>query len=119
MAVAWKVLTCDYTVSLDSKTNVITCVHWEATDSETVGSGDSAVDHTGRVYGSIAIDTSDLSSFIAYESVTEANVLAWVKAKLGATRIAAAETKIANQIAEKKAPVSGSKDRSKDGWVPV
>ena len=108
MAVAWKVLTCDYTVSLDSKTNVITCVHWEATDSETVGSGDSAVDHTGRVYGSIAIDTSDLSSFIAYDSVTEANALAWAKAALGAVEVTKTETSIAKQITESKTPVTST-----------
>ena len=108
MAVAWKVLTCDYTVSLDSKTNVITCVHWEATDSETVGSGDSAVDHTGRVYGSIAIDTSDLSSFIAYDSVTEANALAWAKAALGADEVTKIETDVASQITKSKTPVTGT-----------
>ena len=108
MAVAWKVLTCDYTVSLDSKTNVITCIHWEATDSETVGSGDSAVDHTGRVYGSIAIDTSDLSSFIAYDSVTEANALAWAKAALGADEVTKIETDVASQITKSKTPVTGT-----------
>ena len=108
MAVTWKVLTCDYTVSLNSKTNVITCVHWEATDSETVGSGDSAVDHTGRVYGSIAIDTSDLSSFIAYDSVTEANALAWAKAALGAVEVTKTETSIAKQITESKTPVTST-----------
>ena len=106
MAVAWKVLTCDYTVSLDSKTNVITCIHWEATDSETVGSGDSAVDHTGRVYGSIILDTSDLSSFTAYGSVTEANAIAWAKAALGANTVTSTEESVAAQILESKTPTS-------------
>ena len=108
MAVAWKVLTCDYTVSLDSKTNVITCVHWEATDSETVGSGDSAVNHTGRIYGSVVIDTSDLSSFIAYDSVTEANSLALAKAALGADEVTKIETDVASQITKSKTPVTGT-----------
>ena len=113
MAVKWTIETVYYE-SIDSKAKVISHVRWKDMDSETV----DYVVHYGYDTGRVTLDTSDLSSFIAYESVTEANVLAWVKAKLGATRIAAAETKIANQIAEKKAPVSGTKDRSKDGWVP-
>jgi len=104
MAVAWKVLTCDYTVSLDSKTNVITCVHWEATDSETV----SSVVHSGRIYGSVVIDTSDLSSFIAYDNVTEANALAWAKAALGADEVTKIETSVASQITKSKTPVTGT-----------
>ena len=62
MAATWKVVACDYTKSLNSEVDVITNVHWEVTDTETVG----ANSHFGRVYGSVGIDTSDLSSFIAY-----------------------------------------------------
>ena len=76
MAATWKVVACDYAKSLGGEVDVITTVHWEILDKETVGSGDSAVDHTGRTYGSVVLDTSDLSSFTAYGSVTEANAIA-------------------------------------------
>ena len=47
MAATWKVVACDYAKSLNSKTDVITVVHWEVTDSETV----SGKVHSGRTYG--------------------------------------------------------------------
>ena len=89
MAVTWGVIACDYAKSLSSKADVITNVHWEATDKETV-------------------DTSDLSSFIAYASVTEANAIAWAKAALGSDEVTRIETDVTAQITESKTPTSGS-----------
>ena len=108
MAATWKVVACDYTKSLNSKTDVITVVHWEVTDSETVGSGDSAVVHHGRSYGAQALDTSDLSSFVAYASVTEENAIAWVKAAMGSDEVTRFEAAVAAQITESKTPTSGT-----------
>ena len=104
MAVTWGVIACDYAKSLSSKADVITNVHWEASDKETV----SGVDHIGRMYGSVAVDTSDLSSFIAYASVTEANAVAWAKAALGSDEVTRIETDVAEQITESKTPTSGT-----------
>jgi hypothetical protein len=103
MAATWKIVACDYTKSLNSKTDVITNVHWEVIDSETVS--DKA--HNGRSYGAQAIDTSDLSSFTAYASVTEANAIAWAKEGMGSDAVTAAEASVATQIAESKTPTSG------------
>ena len=103
MAATWKVVACDYTKSLGGEVDVITNVHWEILDKETVGS----VDHTGRVYGSVTLDTSDLSSFIAYGSVTEANAIAWAKAALGSDTVAEHEAQVAAQITESKTPTRG------------
>ena len=104
MAATWKVVACDYDKSLGGEVDVITNVHWEVVDTETVG----GVDHFGRVYGSVAIDTSDLSSFVAYGSVTEANAIAWAKDAMGAEQVTASETSVATQITESKTPTSGS-----------
>ena len=104
MAVTWKVVACDRTVSLGGEADVITNVHWEATDTETV----SGVVHHGRQYGSQAIDTSDLSSFTAYASITEANAIAWAKASLGADEVTRIEADVASQIAVSKTPVTGT-----------
>ena len=104
MAVTWKVVACDRTVSLGGEADVITNVHWEATDSETV----SDVVHSGRQYGSAAVDTSDLSSFTAYASITEANAIAWAKASLGADEVTRIEASVAAQITESKTPVTGT-----------
>ena len=104
MAATWKVVACDRTVSLGGEADVITNVHWEATDTETV----SGVVHHGRQYGSQAIDTSDLSSFTAYASVTEANAIAWAKAALTSDEVTRLETDVAAQITVSKTPVTGT-----------
>ena len=104
MAVIWKVVSCDRTVSLGGEADVITGVHWEATGSETV----SGVVHSGRQYGSVAVDTSDLSSFTAYASITEADAIAWAKDNLGADEVTQIEDSVAAQITESKTPVTGA-----------
>ena len=104
MAATWKVVACDYAKSLNSKADVITVVHWEVTDSETV----SGVAHFGRTYGAQALDTSDLSSFVAYASVTEANAISWAKAAMGSDEVTRQETAVASQITESKTPTSGT-----------
>ena len=104
MAVTWKVVACDRTVSLGGEADVITNVHWEATDTETV----SDVAHSGRQYGSQAIDTSDLSSFTAYASITEANAVTWAKAAMGSDEVTRIEDSVAAQITESKTPVTGT-----------
>ena len=104
MAVTWKVVACDRTVALGGEADVITSVHWEVTDEETV----SDVVHHGRQYGSVGIDTDDLSSFIAYASVTEANAIAWAKEALGSDEVTRLETDVAAQITLSKTPTHGT-----------
>ena len=104
MAATWKIAACDRTVSLGGKADVVTNVHWDVTDSETV----SDVVHSGRLYGSVGIDTDDLSSFTAYADVTEANAIAWAKAALGSDEVTRLETDVAAQITASKTPVTGT-----------
>ena len=106
MAVVWNVVALDRAPTEGSLADVIKTVHWTAADSETVGSGDSAVTHTGSSYGSIGLGAADAGDFTAYASVTEANAIAWAKAALGATEVTAIETGIAAQITESKTPTS-------------
>ena len=108
MAATWSIVNLDRAVSLDSKKDVVTTVHWEVTDSEDVGSGDDAVTHTARRYGSVSLDTSDLSSFTAYADITEVNAIAWVKAALGADQVAVYEKAVADQITESKTQTTGT-----------
>jgi hypothetical protein len=101
MAATWKIVQLDYTVSLDSKTNVVNNIHWDCTDAD-------ADDNHGRTYGSQGIPTDDLSDFIAYDDITEANAIAWVKAALGEDGVSDQEAAVAAQIALLKTPVDGS-----------
>jgi hypothetical protein len=101
MAATWSIVQLDYTVSLDSKTNVVTNIHWDCNDKDADG-------NAGRVYGSQGIPTDDLSDFINYSDITEANAIAWVKAALGADGVSDQEDAVAAQIALLKTPVDGS-----------
>ena len=108
MAATWNIVNLDRAVSLNSKTDVITVVHWEVTDTEDVGSGDDAETHIGRSYGSVSLDTSDLSSFTAYADITEANAIAWVKAALGSDQVAVYEKAVLDEITESKTATTGT-----------
>jgi hypothetical protein len=101
MAATWKINQLDYTVSLDGKTNVVNNIHWDCTDKD-------ADDNHGRTYGSQGIQTDDLSDFINYSDITEANAIAWLKDALGEDGISDQEAAVAAQIAVLQTPVSGS-----------
>jgi len=100
MAVTWDIAALDATKTVGSLSDVITTVHWTASDSETV----SGVDHTGSAYGAIALAAADSGSFTAYASVTKENAVAWAKAAIGTDEVTAIETGIAAQITESKSP---------------
>jgi hypothetical protein len=65
----------------------------------------NAVDgeHTASSYGSVGFERG--ASFTAYNSLTEAQVIAWVKAKLDVTEI---EAGLQSQINAKKTPVTST-----------
>ena len=68
------------------QTNVIYNVHWRlnATDTEVDAEGNP---YTASVYGTQVLDTSDLSSFTDFDSVTPAEVQGWVEAAMGSTQV--------------------------------
>ena len=86
MAVTWKVKSVEYTKSLSGKTNVVTLSHWMASDSGV------------KVSGSADLDTSDLSSYLEYDDLTESKLLEWTKATIGDDAVADVETKIASKV---------------------
>ena len=102
MAIAWTITKTEYNTDSDKG---IVHASWQCTNSEVVGSGDSAVTHTGTVSGmeSYTPDSS-AAGYTAYDSVTEANVLAWVKATLTDAVVTEVETKVAAQITKSKTP---------------
>ena len=108
MAVTWDIAALDATKTVGSLSDVVTTVHWTASDSETVGSGDSAVVHNGSAYGSAGLAAADSGSFTAYAEITKANAIAWAKAALGSEKVTAIETSIAAQITESKSPTVSS-----------
>ena len=105
MAVTWNVIQTER----ETTNGGITACHWSASDSETVGAGDSAVVHPGSSNGVCSFTPDHTAGgFTAYASVTEANAIAWVKASMGADEVAAVEAGIAAQITESKTPTNAS-----------
>jgi len=91
MTTTWKI------AQLDRQTSdgLVTTAHYrvDVVDGE----------HTAGSYGTVGFERGE--SFIAYESLTEAQVIAWVKDKLD---VEAIEASLAAQIALQKAPVTAT-----------
>ena len=100
MAVTWDVVCLDATKTVGSLSDVVTVVHWTASDADG--------DHTGSSYGSIGLADADSESFTAYASITKDNAVEWAKAALGADEVTSIETSIAAQITESKTPTSST-----------
>ena len=96
MAVTWNVVSYNGTKTVGSLSDVITTVHWTASDADG--------DHTGSCYGSVGLADADSSSFVALASVTKDNLIAWAKAAIGSDEVTAIETSIAADITESKTP---------------
>ena len=102
MAVTWSITNTEY--NNDSNKGVVHA-SWICTDSEVVGSGDSAVTHTGTVSGMESFTPEpDADGYIAYKDLTEANVIGWVKDLLGSDEVKNVEDKVAAQITKSKTP---------------
>ena len=100
MAVTWTISTLERNTD-----DGVIVAHWRASDSETVGSGDDAVTHSGSSYGTCGFTPdSSASGYTAYEDITEEQALGWVKDSMGEEAVTAVEDSIAAQIADSKAP---------------
>ena len=94
------------TLERDLADGGVTVAHWRASASETVGEGDDAVTYSASSYGTVGF-TPDASAegFVAYDSLTEADVLAWVHAEVDQD---ATEAALTAKIEAEKNPTSGS-----------
>ena len=100
MAVTWDVVSLDATKTVGSLSDVVTTVHWTASDTDG--------DHTGSAYGSVGLAAPDSGSFTAYADITKDNAIAWAKAAIGSDEVTAIETRISAQITESKTPTKTS-----------
>ena len=89
------------TLERNTSDDGVIVAHWRASDSEVVGEDT----HSGSSYGTCGF-TPDATAdgYTAYEDITEAQAIEWVKASMGEEAVTGVEDSIAAQIAEKKAP---------------
>jgi hypothetical protein len=100
MAVTWDISTLERNTD-----NGVVVAHWRAYAGEIVGEGEDAVTHAGHSYGTVGF-TPDASAdgYVDYDSLTEEEVIGWVKDSMGEEAVAGVEDSIAAQIADSKAP---------------
>ena len=99
MAVTWTIASMDRDITQDGKANVVTTIHWRASETDSDG-------NTGSSYGSVGV-TLGSGAFVAYADITEANAIQWAKDALG-DQVADIEANIANQISLMKTPTTAS-----------
>ena len=92
MAVTWNISTLERNTD-----NGVVVAHWRATDVDG--------DHSGSSYGTCGF-TPDASAdgYVAYDNLTEENVIGWVKDSMGEEAVTGVEDSIVAQIADSKAP---------------
>lgn len=89
----WSVLSAEVNPEREGKQNVVSVVHWE------VSGEDAGVSASLR--GAHALTFKPDEAFAPYESLTEDQIIAWVKDTMGEEAIANAEADVAQQIANK------------------
>ena len=99
MAVVWKINNLDRDLTQGDNENIITTIHWSASDADADG-------NTGSSYGSVGVTLVGTPK--AYADVTEADAIGWAKDALGDEQVTSIEESIASQIDAMANPVTAS-----------
>ena len=106
---AWDVKTVDTYPTKDSKSDVVYNVHWRLTATDDTNNDAEGNSLTATVYGSQALDTSDLSSFTEFADLTVSDVQGWVEAALTADTVNDMKDSLDSTIEELVTPTSVQK----------
>ena len=104
----WNVSTVD-TKTIDSNADTVFNVHWRLTGTDDANNDADGNPQTATVYGTIGLDTSDLSSFTAFADLTVSDVQGWVEAAMGADKITEMKAGLDANIAELVTPTVQTK----------
>ena len=105
----WDVSTVDTYPTKDSKSDVVHSVHWKLKATDDTNKDSNGNNWSTSIYGTQAVDTSDLSDFKAFADLTVSDVQGWVESALGADEVTEIKTGLDAQIAEKVTPTSVTK----------
>jgi|TARA_R100000030_G_scaffold35264_1_gene26309 hypothetical protein len=109
---AWDCKTCDTYPTKSGKSNVVHTVHWRLTATDDTNKDSDGNNWTASSYGAQSLDTSDLSSFKNWSSLTNSDVQGWVETALGSDKVTELKAGLDAQIAEKVSPSSVTKTLS-------
>lgn len=104
MAATWTVSTMERTLTDGDLSDVVTTLHWQLVDSETV----DEIVHSGRCYGTVGLSEPDADSFTAYADISHDDAVEWAKSALGEEAVSQYEDSVASQIELSKNPVQAS-----------
>ena len=96
----WIIESMDRRIKLDDKDDVVTNIHWRASDTDSDGNSATSFGSVGVTLGS--------GAFVAYADITHDKALEWCKDALGADKVKEIEADIANKISLKKNPTTAS-----------
>jgi hypothetical protein len=88
------------TLERDTADGFVNVVHWTATKSDG--------DFHAHSYGTVSFTKEDGINYVPYASLTEAQVIEWVKGSMGEEGVKALDDALAANIAEQKAPKKAS-----------
>jgi len=92
----WTVSSMDCYPEYEGNSDVVFTVHWDCVDTQG--------EYSGRVYGAVGLTLDREAAFTPYASLTEAQVIGWVKDALGEEQVASLEANVAQQIADQINP---------------
>tara|TARA_Y100000592_G_scaffold28543_1_gene45415 strand:- start:444 stop:776 length:333 start_codon:yes stop_codon:yes gene_type:complete len=98
----WNVSTVDVK-EIDGNADTVFNVHWRLTGT------DDANDESATVYGTVGLDTEDLSDFIAFADLTVSDVQGWVEEAMGEEAVTNMKAGLDAQIEELVNPVVQTK----------
>lgn len=99
MSAIWSIRKLDYYVEKDGHDKVVYDVHWTCTQTDP--DTGTSVSHEGSSHPQL----NDLSNFTAFEDLTEAQLIAWVKIQLTDRLATKIEDKLLAQLNAQLAPV--------------
>lgn len=93
----WTITTLDCKPDVEGKTDYVVTVHWDCTATDGT--------YNGRVYSTTSFEVdADKPDYVPYADLTEAEVIQWVQASLGAETVVATEANVLQQIENQKNP---------------
>jgi len=104
----WDVKTVDVK-EIDGNVDTVFNVHWRLTGTDDANNDADGNPQAATVYGTVGLDTEDLSDFTAFADLTVSDVQGWVEAALGADEVQAKKDGLDATIAELVTPTVQTK----------
>jgi len=95
----WNVSTVDVK-EIDGNADTVFNVHWRLTGTDDANNDADGNPQAATVYGTVGLDTEDLSDFTAFADLTVSDVQGWVEAAMGEDKITEMKAGLDAQIEE-------------------